>query len=75
MVLQEVGKYSVEPFALERILELEYVKTVNEHAKLYVRGILKEGEEDSLIRQQWDDMPVKLIQAGVTLFLYLIHIS
>ncbi len=68
MVLQEVGKYSVEPFALERILELEYVKTVNEHAKLYVRGILKEGEEDSLIRQQWDDMPVKLIQAGVTLF-------
>ena len=28
MELQEVGKYSVEPFALERILELEVVKKV-----------------------------------------------
>lgn len=26
MELQEVGKYSVEPFALERVLELEFVK-------------------------------------------------
>lgn len=68
MELQEVGKYRVEPFALERILELEYVKTINDHAKLYVRGVLKEGEEDSLIAQQWDEMPVKLTQAGVTLF-------
>ena len=68
MELQEVGKYIVEPFALERILDLEYVKTINDHARLYVRGVLKEGEEDSLIGQQWDAMPVKLTQAGDTLF-------
>lgn len=68
MELQEVGKFSVEPFALERILDLEYVKTIGDHAKLFVRGVLKEGEEDSLIGQQWDEMPVKLTQAGETLF-------
>lgn len=68
MELQEVGKYIVEPFALERILDLEYVKKINDHARLYVRGVLKEGEEDSLIGQQWDAMPVKLTQEGDTLF-------
>ncbi|MCI9123564.1 MAG: hypothetical protein HFH35_05695 [Eubacterium sp.] len=68
MELQEVGKFSVEPFALERILDLEYVKKINEHARLYIRGVLKEGEEDSLIGQSWDEMPVKLTQAGMPLF-------
>lgn len=68
MQLQEVGKYKVEPFALERILELEFVKKINEHARLYVRGVLKEGEEDSLIGQSWDTQPVKLTEEGKTLF-------
>lgn len=68
MELQEVGRYSVEPFALERILELEYVKKINEHARLYVRGVLKEGEEDSLIGQQWDSQTIKLTEAGKILF-------
>ncbi len=68
MELQEVGKYSVEPFALERVLELEFVKKINEHARLFVRGVLKEGEEDSMISQQWDKKPVKLLEAGKTLF-------
>lgn len=68
MELQEVGKYNVEPFALERILELEVVKKVNEHARLYVRGVLKEGEQAGMIGQQWDAQPVKLTQAGKTLF-------
>ncbi|MDE7312395.1 MAG: DUF2345 domain-containing protein [Eubacterium sp.] len=68
MELQEVGKYSVEPFALERILELEMTKKVNEHARLHVRGVLQEGEEASLIGQQWDAQPIKLTQAGKTLF-------
>lgn len=68
MELQEVGKYSVAPFALERILELELVKKINEHATLYVRGVLKEGEEDSLIGQQWDEQAITLSEAGKTLF-------
>lgn len=68
MELQEVGKYSVAPFALERILELEMVKKINDHAKLYVRGVLKEGEEDSLIGQQWDEQAITLTEAGKTLF-------
>lgn len=33
-----------------------------------MRGVLKEGEEDSLISQQWDKKPVKLLEAGKTLF-------
>ena len=33
MELQEVGRYSVEPFALERILELELVKKINDFSK------------------------------------------
>lgn len=68
MELQEIGKYSVEPFALERILELELVKQVNEHTRFYVRGVLKEGEEDSLISQQWDAQAVRLTESGKTLF-------
>lgn len=68
MELQEVGKYSVAPFALERILELEFVKKINEHAKLYVKGVLKEGEEDSLIGKQWDAQAITLTEAGKTLF-------
>ena len=43
MELQEVGRYEVEPFALERILELHLTKKVNEHARLSIRGVLKEG--------------------------------
>ena len=68
MELQEVGKYSVEPFALERILELEVVKKVNEHARFHVRGVLKEGEQTGMIDQSWEKQPVKLIQDGKTLF-------
>lgn len=68
MELQEVGKYKVEPFALERILDLEYVKTMNDHAKLYVRGVLKEGEEDRMIGLSWDEMPVMLTEKGRPLF-------
>ena len=68
MELQETGRYSVEPFALERILELELVKKISEHARFYVRGVLKEGEEDSLINQKWDVKTVKLKEDGNTLF-------
>lgn len=68
MELQEVGKYNVAPFALERILELELEKKINEHAKFYVKGVLKEGEEDSLIGQQWDAQTITLTEAGKTLF-------
>ncbi len=68
MGLQEVGRYSVEPFALERILELELVKKINEHTRFYVRGVLKEGEEDSLIQEQWEEKTVKLKEDGNTLF-------
>lgn len=68
MELQEIGKYGVAPFALERILELELVKKINEHATLYVKGVLKEGEEDSLIGQQWDKQAITLTEAGKTLF-------
>ena len=39
MELQEVGRYEVEPFALERILELHLTKKVNEHARLSIRGV------------------------------------
>lgn len=68
MELQEVGNYVVEPFALERILKLELVKRINDHARLYVRGILKEGEEDSLIGGSWEETCIKLKEAGKTLF-------
>ncbi len=68
MGLQEVGNYTVEPFSLERILELELVKKSNEHARMYVRGVLKEGEEDSLIGEQWDEKAVKLKDAEGILF-------
>ena len=68
MELQEIGKYNVEPFALERILELELVKKVGEHTRLYVRGVLKEGEEDSLIAEQWDTSAIRLTESGKPLF-------
>lgn len=44
MELQEVGRYEVEPFALERITELRLVKKANEHTWLRFRGVLKEGK-------------------------------
>ncbi len=68
MELQEVGRYSVAPFALERLLELELVKKINDHARLYVKGVLKEGEEDGLINQSWDGQAITLSEAGKTLF-------
>ncbi len=68
MELQEVGKYSVEPFALERILELELVKKTNEHSRFRVRGVLEEGEEERLIEESWEDKPVKLLEEGNVLF-------
>lgn len=68
MELQEVGKYEIEPFALERILELRLIKKVNEHAKLSFRGVLKEGEEDRLIEDDWEEKTVILKEEGKTLF-------
>lgn len=68
MELQEVGRYSVEPFALERILELELVKKINEHTRFYARGVLKEGVEDSLIHEQWEEKPIKLLEDGNPVF-------
>jgi phage baseplate assembly protein gpV len=58
----------VEPFALERILELELIKRTNEHARLRVRGVLAEGEEDQLIEEQWGEKPMKLLEGGTVLF-------
>ena len=68
MELQEVGIYKVEPFALERILELELKKWANEHTKLRVRGVLEDGEEDSLIDESWEEKPIKLTESGNVLF-------
>lgn len=58
----------MEPFALERILELELVKRTNEHARLRVRGVLQEGEEDHLIEESWEEKPVKLLEDEKSLF-------
>lgn len=68
MELQEVGRYEVEPFALERITELRLVKKANEHTWLRFRGVLKEGEEESLIEDDWEEKPVTLKEEGNTLF-------
>lgn len=68
MELQEVGKYEVEPFGLERILELRLIKKVNEHAKLSLRGVLKEGCEDSMAEDDWEEKTITLKEKGKTLF-------
>lgn len=68
MELQEVGRYEVEPFALERITELRLVKKANEHTWLHFQGVLKEGEEESLIEDDWEEKPVTLKEDGNTLF-------
>ncbi len=68
MELQETGRYRVEPFELERILELELRKKANEHASLRVRGVLKEGEEDRMVHEDWDERPIKLTEDGTPLF-------
>ncbi len=68
MELQEVGRYEVEPFALERILELHLTKKVNEHARLSIRGVLKEGEEAGLVDDDWDEKAITLKEEGKTLF-------
>ncbi len=58
MELQEVGRYEVEPFSMERITELRLLKKANEHARLHFRGVLKEGEEESLIEEDWEENAV-----------------
>ena len=68
MELQEVGKYVVEPFAMERITELRLIKKANEHAWLRFRGVLKEGEEESLLEDDWEEKAVTLKEEGTTLF-------
>lgn len=68
MELQEVGRYEVEPFSMERITELRLLKKANEHARLHFRGVLKEGEEESLIEEDWEEKAVTLKEDGNTLF-------
>ena len=68
MELQEVGRYEVEPFALERILGLHLTKKVNEHARLSIRGVLKEGGETGLVDDDWDEKAITLKEEGKTLF-------
>ena len=64
MELQEVGRYEVEPFALERILELHLIKKVNEHARLSIRGVLKEGEEAWLVNETGTKRQLPLKRKG-----------
>jgi len=44
------------------------VKKTNEHARLRVKGVLEEGEEDHLIEESWGEKPVKLLEEGKVLF-------
>jgi|GEM_PF-699824 len=47
MNILELGKFTISPFELERILELKMVKTMNDHATLSFRGIVKDGVRNS----------------------------
>ena len=68
MELQEVGRYEIEPFDIERILELRLTEKINEHAKLSLRGVLKEGCKDSMAEEDWKEKTITLKEEGKTLF-------
>ncbi len=68
MELQEVGRYEIEPFDLERILELRLTEKVNEHARFSLRGVLKEGCKDSMAEEDWEEKTITLKEEGKILF-------
>ena len=55
MKLVDVGKLKIAPFEFERILELKIERNINEHAVLYVRGV---------IIHNWKDRPVSEAKEG-----------
>lgn len=68
MDFMETGKLMVEPFELERILELTMEKKLNEHATLTVRGVLKDGQEDSVIQDVTEETKLKFKHGDELLF-------
>lgn len=45
----EVGNLTIAPFELEQILEIKMEQKMNEHATLYLNGILKDGVADTIV--------------------------
>lgn len=68
MDIIEVGKFTVSPFELERILELKMEKKMNDHAMMYIRGVLKDGEKDSAVAAVSEETQIQCQVDGKTIF-------
>lgn len=68
MDLIEVGNLTVAPFELERILEIKMEKKMNEHATLYLHGVIQDGPEDSIVTDMTERTPIKFQHGDKVIF-------
>lgn len=68
MDLIEVGNLKVSPFELERILEIRMDKKMNEHATLYLRGVIQDGLEDTIVTDVTESTPIQFQHGDKVIF-------
>ena len=66
--LVDVGKLMVTPFVFDHMLELKIERSINEHATLYVRGIVPHGWQDNPVTDAAEGTTVKCVDGESTYF-------
>jgi hypothetical protein len=64
----DVGRISITPFEFESILEIRIEKPLNDHATLYVHGIVKDDLEDMPVHDMTESTQVKCENDGQIYF-------
>ncbi len=64
----EIGKLSIAPFEVEQILELKMEKKLNDHAVLYLHGIIKDDFKETTVTKVSQDTRITLKYDNKTIF-------
>ena len=59
-MVRQTAEIKIEPFKLERILDLKISKNINEHSKLYFKAILDEEENEKVVEYTEAETEIKV---------------
>ena len=60
----DVTRLSVSPFAVEGIVEMKVEQSLNQHASMYLKGIIPKGAGDSVVTDTDDSTEITVSGSG-----------
>ncbi len=64
----DVTRLSVSPFAVEGIVEMKVEQSLNQHASMYLKGIIPKGAGDSVVTDTDDSTEITVSGSGEVIF-------